>query len=59
MQFHRSVEIRKNQSERYMDGDVCVTTCETAWTRRKHAVNAGSEIGTTVTVTVERVAVDS
>ena len=36
-----------------MDGDVYVTTCETAWTCRKHTVNAQSEIGATVTVTVD------
>ena len=33
-----------------MDDDVRVTTCETAWTRRKYMVNARSEIGVTVTV---------
>ena len=41
-----------------MDRDVRITTCEAAWTRRKHTVNARSEIGTTVTVTVDRVDVD-
>ena len=41
-----------------MHGDVRVTTCETAWTRRKHTVNAWSEIHATVTVTVDGVDVD-
>ena len=55
MQSHRSVKKSKSQSEKYMDGDVRVTTCEPAWTRRKHTANAQSEIGATVTVTVDRV----
>ena len=36
-----------------MDGDVRVTTCETAWTRRKHTA-----IDATVTVTVDGAYVD-
>ena len=39
-----------------MDGDVRITTYETAWTRRKHSqrtVNAQSEVGATVYVTVD------
>ena len=44
-----------------MDGDVHVTTCETGLARRKHTVNARSEIGATVTVPVDGayVSVDS
>ena len=38
-----------------MDGDVHVTTCETAWSRREHTVHAQSEIGATVTVTADHV----
>ena len=58
MQSHRSVKKFKNQSEKYRAGDVRVTTYETAWTRHKHMVNARSEIGASVTVTVDRVDVD-
>ena len=44
MQSHRSVKKHiQNQSEKYMHGDVRITRCETAWTRRKHTVNARSE----------------
>ena len=45
MQSHRSVK-KQNQSEKYMHGagDVRITRCETAWTRRKHTVNARSEM---------------
>ena len=50
MQLHGSVKKLKNQSEKYLDGDVRVTTCETAWMHRKHTVNVLSEIGATVTV---------
>ena len=52
------MKIFKNQSEKYMHGNVRVTTCETAWTRCKHTVNARSEIGATVAVTVDGVYVD-
>ena len=41
-----------------MHRDVCVKTCETAWTRRKHTVNARSEIGATMAVTVDGIYVD-
>ena len=37
---------------------IYVTTCETGWTHRKHTVDAQSEIGATVTVTVDGVDVD-
>ena len=43
----------------YMHGDVRVTTHdETAWTRRKDTGNAQSEIGATLTVTVDGVNVE-
>ena len=43
----------------YMHGDVRVTTHdETAWTRRKNTGNAQSEIGATLTVTVDGVYVE-
>ena len=57
-QSHRRVKNSKNESEKYMARDVHITTCETAWTHRKHTVNAQSEIGATVTVTVDRIDVD-
>ena len=38
-----------------MDGDVPITMYETAWTHREHAVNAQSETGETVTVTIDGV----
>ena len=41
-----------------MDGDVCVTMCETAWMRRQHTANAQSEVGVTVTMVVDCVDVD-
>ena len=42
-----------------MDGDVLITARETASTSRKQTVNARSETGATVTVTVDGVDVDS
>ena len=41
-----------------MHGDVHVTTCEMAWMRRKHTINAQSGIGATMTVTVDGVYVN-